>query len=128
MNKLIYGKLLSDTIPGVVSNQKEYDRMEAIFTGLFKKDRSPEEDKLFELLANLLEDFEERKLKILPRQEPREYLRFLMDENGIRQADLADVLGTQSIVSDILSGKRQININQAKKLASRFNVNVELFV
>ena len=128
MNPKIYGQLLSETLPGVITTQKEYQRIEKIFADLFKKKRSPEEDKLFDLLANLLEDYERKSLPEIEISSPQETLQFLMRENNLKQNDMIDVFKTQSIVSEILSGKRRINIDQAKRLANKFKVSVELFV
>lgn len=128
MNTKIYGQLLSETIPGIIDSNEEYCRMEEIFAGLFKKKCSPEEDKLFELLANLMEDYEEKNLPELKKSTPLETLKFLINENDLKQTDLIDVFATQSIVSEILTGKRKINLSQAKKLADRFKVAVEIFI
>lgn len=128
MNTKIYGQLLSETIPVVITNRKEYKRLEDIFAGLLKKERSPEENKLLDLLASLLEDYERKTLPELEKSTPVETLKFLMTENDLKQTDLLDVFGSQSIVSEILAEKRKLNINQAKKLADRFNVSVELLV
>ncbi len=57
---------------------------------------------------------------------PAEVLAFLMDQHGLKQADLPE-LGGQSVVSDILNGKRTINLRQAKALAARFGVGLEMF-
>jgi HTH-type transcriptional regulator/antitoxin HigA len=54
-------------------------------------------------------------------------LRFLMDEHGLKQEDLADC-APQSRISDILNGKRSISKEIAKKLARRFHVHADLFL
>ena len=60
-NKQLYGVLLTDTLPTVIDSEAEYNRIESIFENLLDNEhRSPEEDKLFDLLANLLEDYERR--------------------------------------------------------------------
>jgi HTH-type transcriptional regulator/antitoxin HigA len=128
MNTQIYGQLLSETVPAVITNKNEYKRIEKLFADLFKKKRSPEEDKLFDLFASLLEDYEKKTLPKIEPTSPLETLKFLIKENGLKQAELADVFNTQSIVSEVLSGKRRITLNQAKRLANRFNVSVELFI
>ncbi len=51
-----------------------------------------------------------------------------MDQRQLKQADLAPVFGTGSIVSEVLSGKRQINAKQARKLADYFHLSTDLFV
>ena len=50
-----------------------------------------------------------------------------MTENGLHQADLP-ALGSQGVVSEILSGKRDLNLRQIRALAERFDVPVQWFV
>ena len=57
---------------------------------------------------------------------PASRLEFLMTEHQLRQSDLPEI-GNQAKISEILSGKRQINLRQAKCLASRFGVPMDLF-
>ncbi len=45
-----------------------------------------------------------------------------MQENNLWQTDLADIFGTQSVVSEVLGGKREITKKQAKALAERFSL------
>ena len=53
-------------------------------------------------------------------------LRELMAEHGIRQGELPEV-GPQSVVSEVLAGKRMLNLRQVKALAARFGVPMEVF-
>ena len=126
-----YGRLLRQTLPGVISDLDEYDRIEAIFNSLITKGEerlSAEEFRLFGLLANLLEDYERRTRSPQDEVEPAEALRFLMSENDLKQTDLSDVFGSQAVVSKVLSGKRTISKAQAKRLAARFRVSTDLFI
>ena len=124
-----YSALLSAVLPSVIDSIDEYNRIEEIFNNLIDKEkRSPEEDKLFNLLANLLEDYEKRTLPPLEKSSPLETLKFLIEENNLRQSDLADIFGTQSVVSEVLRGKREITKNQAKALAGKFSLRLEAFV
>ncbi len=123
-----YGALLGNVLPGVIDSLDEYNRIEEIFNNLFKENRSPEEDKLFNLLANLLEDYERRTLPLLEKSSPLETLKFLIKENDLRQSDLTDVFGTQSVVSEVLNEKREITKKQAKALAQKFSLRLEAFV
>lgn len=54
-----------------------------------------------------------------------EVLQFLMARDGLRQSDLPEI-GNQAKVSEILSGKRNINLRQARALAARFGVPLAL--
>jgi len=72
-------------------------------------------------VGQLVEDYEDQHHPI-PEAEPREALRLLMEQNDLKQTDLADEIGVQSVVSEILSRKREINARQAKALATRFGL------
>lgn len=81
---------------------------------------------LYTLLADRLQEYE-RRTAPLPTASPHEALRFLMEQHGLRQGDLPE-LGSQGVVSELLSGKRSINARQARFLADHFRVDVGLFV
>lgn len=58
---------------------------------------------------------------------PADMLLFLMDLHGLSQSELPEI-GSQGVVSEILRGKRELNIRQIKLLSARFQVGPELFV
>ena len=62
----------------------------------------------------------------MPDLPPNEMLRFLMQTHGLTQKALSDI-GSQGVVSEILSGKRQLNTRQIAMLASRFKVPESVF-
>jgi HTH-type transcriptional regulator/antitoxin HigA len=53
---------------------------------------------------------------------------YLMETSGRTAKDLLPVFGTRGRVSEVVSGKRAISKEQAKKLASTFKVAVDLFI
>lgn len=125
-----YIELLTDTIPRVIETEAEYERLEVVFEHLLDKgeNRSPEETAMFDLLTKLLEDYERRSLEPISDLTPVQLLKSLMIVNGLKQKDLAATFGGQSVVSDILNGRREINKEQAKKLSDRFSISVSAFV
>lgn len=130
-NPKIYGILLADVLPGIIDSEREYERLEIIFNDLINKGEdnfTPEENRLFALLANLLEDYEKRTLPELPETSAIDTLRFLMSENNLKQKDVADIFGSQGITSEVLNGKREISKTAARRLSERFNVSAELFI
>ncbi len=130
-NPKTYGTLLAETLPGIIESDAEYERVEEIFNKLIGKGEenlSPEENRLFGLLANLLEEYESRKLEPLPDLSPREILTVLMRENNLRQTEMTQIFGTQSVVSEVLTGKRDITKLQAKALAEKFAMKIEAFI
>ena len=86
-----------------------------------------EEDALLELLVDLIHDFEE-KHDPLPKSEPHNMVAFLLDQRGMKASDLWPVLGSKSRTSELLSGKREVSKDQAKKLAAFFNMPMGHFI
>lgn len=79
------------------------------------------------LLLHLIDAYEEQHANP-PQTTPREVLIHLMEQRELRQKDLVGVFGAVSTVSSVLSGKREINARQARKLAEFFGVTADLFV
>jgi HTH-type transcriptional regulator/antitoxin HigA len=123
----IYGKLLAKALPRVIQSEKENDRhIETLLALEQRGSLTPEEKDLADLLTLLIEDFEEKHYQ-LPKASALEAIAFLMDQHGLKQKDLVDVFGTPSIVSEVLSGKRDLNKDHISRLSKRFRVSPELF-
>lgn len=112
-----------ETAPEVIGSDQELERAEQIVNGRL----SPEEEKLLELVSDLIEKYEDEHYPV-PSSEPVDVLRFLMDDRGLKQSDLLPIFGSSGIASEVVNGKRSISKAQAKKLAVFFNVSVELFI
>ncbi|HUF03171.1 MAG TPA: helix-turn-helix domain-containing protein [Aridibacter sp.] len=124
-----YAVLLSETVPGVIKSEEEYERTMEIVNRLMDKERlSPDELKLLELLAVLVENYEKEAFPIKTKTTPRSRLLFLMEANDLKQADLVDLFGSSGRVSQVVNGKREISKEQAKRLSERFNVSAALFI
>ena len=113
-----------------IQSQAEYNSAVGFMNQLLDVVGDDEEHELadmLELLGQLIEVYEGAHL-VLPDAEPSQVLRFLMEQHALKQADLAPELGSQSVVSDILNGRRHINARQAKALAQRFGVSAAVFI
>jgi HTH-type transcriptional regulator/antitoxin HigA len=111
-----------------IRNEADYAQTCATVEALLDEIGDDEEHPLadvLDFLAGQIKAYEDGNSPI-PDAEPREVLRFLMDQHGLKQEDLADC-APQSRISDILNGKRSVSKEIAKKLARRFNVNTDLF-
>jgi HTH-type transcriptional regulator/antitoxin HigA len=53
-------------------------------------------------------------------------LRFLMDQHGLKQSQLPEI-GRQSVVSEILAGKRSLTVDHIRNLSARFGINPNAF-
>jgi HTH-type transcriptional regulator/antitoxin HigA len=129
LDPVSYGKLLAAELPKPIQSEREFERMAARLEELdfAKRKLTPEEKALREILAALIEVYDEENHHV-PEQPPHEMVRHLMEQRGLRQVDLVAALGSRAQVSDLVNGKRGISKAQAKALAEYFGVSVELFL
>lgn len=87
---------------------------------------TPEADRL-ELLALLVKAYEDT---YYPLEFPTviEAVRFRMDQEGLKQQDLAAIIGSKGRVSDMLNGKRSVSFSMAKALHKRLGIPAEIFL
>jgi len=119
--------LLKEEAPKTISSQEQHDAY--IFRLLelqLKPRRTAAKTETAKLLAVLIAPHETKAVKIEMASDV-EALKELMDANGLRQKDLADDLGGESVVSLILRGKRQLNRQQIARLSERFHVSPAVF-
>jgi HTH-type transcriptional regulator / antitoxin HigA len=112
-----------------VRTKKDHARALAVIDHLVdevgENEKHPLADVL-DYLSNQVMAYEAAHVKI-PDARPRDVLRFLMEQHGLSQSDLANC-APQSRISEILSGKREISKEIAKAFARRFNVPMSVFV
>jgi HTH-type transcriptional regulator/antitoxin HigA len=80
---------------------------------------------LFELVSELIRTYEYEHFPAHDTK-PEALLAFLMEEHQLKQSDLPEV-GNQSVISQILSGARRLNVRQINALAKRFKVPAGVF-
>jgi len=101
---------------------------EALIKKAINQALSEGEEAYYLALTDLIETFEERYLGGTEEQVSGvELLRYLMEENGLTPTDLAPILGPSSLVSDVLSGTRQMTIAHRQALARRFHLAADAF-
>lgn len=91
------------------------------------EDPSPAEIDAIELLSLLVERYENERHPI-PAADPVEVVRFLLDQHGLKQRDLADIFGGEPQVSMFLAGQRKLTIPQIQRLSARFHLPADVFL
>jgi HTH-type transcriptional regulator/antitoxin HigA len=112
-----------------IRNEAQYDQAVEQLNALIDEIGTDETHPLYELLdtlGTLVHAYEERHEPV-PDCSGREMVGFLMEEHGLKQADLSEI-GSQGIVSEVLSGKRELNVRQIRALAQRFHVSPAVFI
>jgi HTH-type transcriptional regulator/antitoxin HigA len=81
---------------------------------------------LIDVIGDRIAAYESRH-QPLPATTGVDALRFMMQQHALRQTDLPEI-GSQGVVSEILSGKRELNLRQVRALAQRFGVSPATFI
>ena len=112
-----------------IRNEKHYKKLvttlEALLNEVAGDERHPAMG-LVDIVGDLIEAYEAEHHPLMPTT-GIQALKFLMDQHGLKQGDLAEV-GSQGVVSEILAGKRELNIRQVRALGERFGVPAATFV
>ena len=87
------------------------------------KPNTPKGDKL-EVLATLVEAYEQKKVKILP-PDPIEAIKFRMAQMGLKHSDVAPYFGGKNRVSEVLRHKRKLTVHMMRNLSEKLNIPAE---
>ena len=112
-----------------IRNEKHYKKLVATLEALLDETAGDERHPamgLVDIVGDLIEAYEAEHHPLKPATGVQA-LKFLMDQHGLKQSDLAEI-GSQGVVSEILAGKRELNIRQMRALGERFGVSAATFV
>ena len=111
----------------LIKTESDYEqaltRLEEIFDA---KLGSPEGDEL-EVLSFLIEKYEDENYPI-GQADPIEAITFRMEQMGMKQKDLAEIIGYKSRVSEILNRKRKLTLEMIRKLNASLNIPTEVLI
>ena len=129
MATVSYPELLRQAQPEIISDDRSHQRALRIVESLMKKPRlTKAEGKLLDLLAKLIDDYEET-IYPTPEVPPARILKHLIEAKGTTQAELSRQTGvSRSTISEVLKGKRAISVENAFRLAEYFHVAPSLFL
>lgn len=108
--------------------EEQYDQLVSHLDELLEIVGDDESHPLAALVAQVAAVIEayDHEHRPIPEAPGHEVLRLLMQAHQLKQGELPEV-GTQSVVSEILNGKRKLNVRQIGALARRFNVPADVF-
>lgn len=111
-----------------IKNLKDYNKALAWYENLIDNyDQSNELNEYLDVLALLIEEYEEKKFPI-PEADPVDIIKYLMEEKNIKQVELAKAFGSQSIVSEVLNRKRGLTLKYIYNIADILKVKPQVFV
>ena len=112
-----------------IRDEAHYTRMTQMLESLLDEAGGDERHPimgLVDIVGDLIEDYETEQCPV-PETTGIEALKFLMEQHGLKQGDLEEI-GSQGVVSEILTGKRELNVRQVRALSKRFGVSTATFL
>ena len=110
-----------------IKTEKNYKRALGRLEVIFDAELGSEDGDELEILSILIEKYEKEKFPIgMP--DPIEAIKFRMEQLGMKQKDLAEVVGLKSRVSEILNKKRKLTIDMIRKLSKSLSIPTEVLI
>ncbi len=110
-----------------IKNETDYQnalkRLEVIFDS--KKDTKKGDE--LEILSILIDKYE-KETSPIGYPDPIEAIKFRMEQMGLKQKDLAEVVGFKSRVSEILNKKRKLTLEMIRSLSLKLNIPTDVLV
>ena len=131
MQKLLpaWDQFRAATDISTIRDEAHYARMTQMLESLLDEAGGDERHPimgLVDIVGDLIEDYETEQHH-LPETSGIDALKFLMEQHGLKQRDLEEI-GSQGVVSEILAGKRELNVRQVRALSERFGVSTATFL
>jgi HTH-type transcriptional regulator/antitoxin HigA len=113
--------------PTPITSERQHEEYLSVLDKLASKENpTNKEEKYAEVLLTLIDAYEAEHHPIA-NASPVQVIRTLMDANCLRQKDLVPIFGSESIVSEVLHKKRNLNKTHIEKLSKRFRVSPAVF-
>lgn len=128
-NTIKHWKLISKDIHEPL-NITDYNKLSATldyFLDMTAGNEKHELIGLIDVISHMIDMYDKRRNDDTNKGSALDALKFLMEQHQLTQSDLPEI-GSQGVVSEILHGKRSLNINQIKKLSERFHISPETFI
>ena len=110
-----------------IRNEKDYQKALDRLEDIFDAKKGTEEGDELEILSILIDRYENENFPIgMP--DPIEAIKFRMEQMGMNQKDLAEVVGFKSRVSEILNKKRKLTLDMIRKLNTTLHIPTEVLV
>jgi len=112
-----------------IRNKRQYEDALGRVYELMQKDVKPESkdsDEL-EILSILVKEYELKHYPV-PNPSPLEAIKFRLEQMGMSESELSEILGYRSRKSEILSGKRKLNLSMIRKLSERLHIPAAVLI
>lgn len=111
-----------------IKTERQHDEATEVVAGLLSRDLDRGAADYLDALIVLVTKYEDENHAVDEDMTPQEALRALMAANGMSQADVGRIIGSESAVSMFLGGTRELSKPAIRKLAARFRLPTSVFL
>jgi HTH-type transcriptional regulator / antitoxin HigA len=111
----------------IINTEAEYNQALKRMEKIFDSEPKSKEGEEAELLALLIEDYEDR-VHPIDSPDPITAIKIRMEEMELKQKDLIGVIGSKGIVSEVLNRKRKLTVNMIRNLSERLKIAANVLI
>jgi len=110
-----------------IRNEKDYQKALKRLEVIFDSKRGTQAGDELEILAILIDNYENENFPIgMP--DPIAAINFRMEQMGLKQKDLVEMIGFKSRVSEIMNKKRKLTLDMIRKLNANLHIPTEVLI
>jgi len=110
-----------------IRNEADYKKALARLEEIFDAKRGTEKGDELEILSIVIDNYENENFPIeMP--DPIAAINFRMEQMGLKQKDLVEMIGFKSRVSEIMNKKRKLTLDMIRKLSANLNIPTEVLI
>ncbi len=122
-----YMELITTFPPRPITNDAELTATQNQINHILDKGKLTQDDRDYlKVLGTLVYDYEDKN-EPMPTLKGVELLKALLEESNLQPKDLVPICQSESIILDILDGKRELTASQIKELAIFFHMSPTAF-
>lgn len=122
-----YRTLINQFLPRPIKNDEDFQATQKVIDSLLdKSELTPDEEEYLHLLGTLVSEYEQT-LEPIPDIYGVELLKVLIQERGLIEADLISILGSQSMVFNVINEDQKLSVEQIEKLSKFFQISPAAF-
>ena len=110
-----------------IRTKKDYDAAMKEIDRLFNADPGTREGDRLEVLATLIEAYEEKHHRISP-PHPIDAIRYYMESRGLTRSDMEQYIGSRARVSEVLNRKRSLTMEMIRNLHKGLGIPAEVLI
>ena len=111
----------------IIKNETSYKAALKRIREIFNAKEGTTEFEELEILSILVEEYEDKRF-IIPESDPLDIIKFVMEQNDLKQSDLIGILGDKTNVSKVLNRKRPLTLEMIRKFSKTYHIPADLLI